>query len=88
MSNNIDINFSFEELAGLYFISTAGFISIVLQNTPESDENYKQIELEWREQIMNLREAGNYEQVVAKIDSIRGLLAEKAKELEASKPSE
>lgn len=84
MSEEINVTFTFDELAGLYFIATAGFVSIVLENTDESDPNYKGIENEWRSQILNIREAGNYEAIVAKVDSIREILACKAKELAPS----
>lgn len=78
MSEKINVEFTFEELAGLYFIATAGFVSIVLQNTATDDPNYTQVENEWRSQILNIREAGNYTDIVAKVEAIREILAVEA----------
>ncbi len=73
----INVEFSFDDLAGLYFIASMGLISIIIQNTPDDSPNYKDAVNEWREQFLNVREVGNFDNIVKKVDDIRAILYER-----------
>ncbi|MFA5248425.1 MAG: hypothetical protein WC877_00965 [Dehalococcoidales bacterium] len=90
----ITINFTFDELAGLYFIANAGLISVImntmtekveLKNPDEDAIRYRETEVGYRENILAFRENENTESVLVKLDNIRECLA-KASEESKNKP--
>lgn len=85
--SNINVEFTFEELAGLYYLLNLGFISIILQNTPEDEPQHREAALDHREILLELRKAGNYDDVVNKANQIREMLSAEAAKLSEA-PSE
>lgn len=63
----ITVEFSFDELAGLYFIANAGLISVIMNtmvkqvelSSPEQDgARYKEADMDYREAVLAFRENG------------------------------
>lgn len=84
----INVDFSFGELAGLYYILNMGFLSIVTMNTEEDTPTYKEALNEWRAKYLDVREAGNFNELVQKTDDIREILLQKVKANEVDSTSE
>lgn len=84
MTGELDVNFTFDELAGLYFIANAGLISVVMNTMiekidikdPEANGGrFKEAEIDYRENVLAFRENGNAESVLNKLEAIRQKLA-------------
>jgi hypothetical protein len=77
MSEKIAVDFTFDELAGLYFIANAGLLSFA-KDVASDNLTKKEYDLDYRETILNFRGVGKVNEVINVLDVMRGKLAEEA----------
>lgn len=79
MPDKLSIDFTQEELVGIYFIAQTGIISSVLDELIKSvtlkDENkktdYREAHLDYKEMLMSIREMGGVKAGIDKLEEIR-----------------
>ena len=95
---DITVKFSFQQLAGLYFLANVGLISMIMNpmiesvniRDPETNgDKFKEIEFAYRDAVLAVRENGDSTPVIQKADEIFNLLVKLDEESrnEAADPS-